>query len=181
MHISGEIVRILPSDTNTDEIISGKYKYDELDLKILAKHTFESIEKHFYEDCKGLDNPILVAGANFGCGSSREQAPRVLKACGISCIIAESFARIFYRNGFNIGLPLVECKDISTNVTQGERIDVIFDAGVIRSKDRNREYRFKPTPPFMQKLLEKGGLMPYLRACGGYTDWQAGTRQKNSV
>jgi 3-isopropylmalate/(R)-2-methylmalate dehydratase small subunit len=170
MNISGEVVRILPSDTNTDEIISGKYKYDELDLKMLAKHTFESIDKHFYEDCKGLNNPILVAGANFGCGSSREQAPQVLKACGISCVIAESFARIFYRNGFNIGLPLVECKDISTNVTQNERIDVIFDAGLIQSKDRNREYRFKPTPPFMQKLLEKGGLMPYLHACGGYTD-----------
>jgi 3-isopropylmalate/(R)-2-methylmalate dehydratase small subunit len=170
MNISGEVVRILPSDTNTDEIISGKYKYDELDLKMLAKHTFESIDKHFYEDCRHLNNPILVAAANFGCGSSREQAPQVLKACGISCIIADSFARIFYRNGFNIGLPLVECKDISTNVTQGESIEVIFDAGVIRSKDRNTEYRFKPTPPFMQTLLAKGGLMQYLHACGGYTD-----------
>jgi 3-isopropylmalate/(R)-2-methylmalate dehydratase small subunit len=170
MNIGGEVVRILPSDTNTDEIISGKYKYDELDLKILAKHTFESIDKYFYKDCRRLNNPILVAAANFGCGSSREQAPQVLKACGISCIIAESFARIFYRNGFNIGLALVECKNISANVTRGERIEVLFDAGVIRSKDRNAEYRFKPMPPFMQKLLAKGGLIPYLHACGGYID-----------
>src|SRR5665647_3832415 len=88
MNIKGEVVRVFPSDTNTDEIISGKYKYDELDLNKLAKHTFESIDSHFYEDCQGLRNPILVAAANFGCGSSREQAPQVLKACGISCILS---------------------------------------------------------------------------------------------
>jgi 3-isopropylmalate/(R)-2-methylmalate dehydratase small subunit len=170
MNIKGEVVRVFPSDTNTDEIISGKYKYDELDLNKLAKHTFESIDSRFYEDCQGLRNPILVAAANFGCGSSREQAPQVLKACGISCIIAESFARIFYRNGFNIGLPLVECEDISKDVTQREWLEVDFDAGMIRSEHRNKEYRFKPIPQFMQELLERGGLMPYLDACGGYTD-----------
>ncbi|MGZ4924508.1 MAG: LeuD/DmdB family oxidoreductase small subunit [Halobacteriota archaeon] len=170
MNIKGEVVRVFPGDTNTDEIISGKYKYDELDLNKLAKHTFESVDSHFYEDCQGLRDPILVAGPNFGCGSSREQAPQVLKACGISCIIAESFARIFYRNGFNIGLPLVECEDISKDVTQGERLEVDFDAGVIRSERRDAGYRFKPIPQFMQELLERGGLIPYLDACGGYTD-----------
>ena len=170
MNIKGEVVRVFPGDTNTDEIISGKYKYDELDLNKLAKHTFESVDSHFYEDCQDLRDPILVAGANFGCGSSREQAPQVLKACGISCIIAESFARIFYRNCFNIGLPLVECEDISKAVTQGEGLEVDFDAGVIRSERRNAEYRFKPIPQFMQELLERGGLIPYLDACGGYTD-----------
>jgi 3-isopropylmalate/(R)-2-methylmalate dehydratase small subunit len=170
MNIKGAVVRVFPRDTNTDEIISGKYKYDELDLNKLAKHTFESIDSHFYEDCQGLKDPILVAAANFGCGSSREQAPQVLKACGISCIIAESFARIFYRNCFNIGLPLVECAGISKEVAQGENLEVNFDAGVIRNEYRHIELRFKPIPTFMQELLEKGGLMPYLDACGGYTD-----------
>jgi 3-isopropylmalate/(R)-2-methylmalate dehydratase small subunit len=170
MNIKGEVVRVFPSNTNTDEIISGKYKYDELDLNKLAKHTFESVDSSFYKDCQGLKDPILVAGANFGCGSSREQAPQVLKACGISCIIAESFARIFYRNGFNIGLPLVECEDISNGVTQGEELEVNFDTGIIRSDNQNAEYRFKPIPQFMQELLKKGGLMPYLDANGGYTD-----------
>ena len=170
MNIKGEVVRVFPSDTNTDEIISGKYKYDELDLNKLAKHTFESIDSHFYEDCQRLRNPILVAAANFGCGSSREQAPQVLKACGISCIIAESFARIFYRNSFNIGLPLIECADISKEVAPGEDLEVNFDMGVIHTKDRQIELSFKPIPTFMQEMLEKGGLMPYLDACGGYTD-----------
>ena len=137
MKIKGKVVRIFPNDTNTDEIIAGKYKYDELDLDKLARHTFESLDKHFYDDCKRLKDPILVAGTNFGCGSSREQAPQVLKACGISCVIADSFARIFYRNGFNIGLPLVECERISSNVTPGEMLNIDFAKGVIRSENRN--------------------------------------------
>jgi 3-isopropylmalate/(R)-2-methylmalate dehydratase small subunit len=170
MKIEGKVVRVFPRDTNTDEIIAGKYKYDELDLEKLALHTFESIDAHFYDDCRRLKDPVLVAGANFGCGSSREQAPQVLKACGISCVIADSFARIFYRNGFNIGLPLVECQSISNNVSQGEMLYLDFNQGVIRNKNRNAEYRFKPIPQFMQELLEKGGLMRYLDACGGFTD-----------
>ncbi|HYA33200.1 MAG TPA: 3-isopropylmalate dehydratase [Candidatus Bathyarchaeia archaeon] len=170
MKIEGKVVRVFPRDTNTDEIIAGKYKYDELDLDILARHTFESLDVRFYDDCKQLKDPIVIAGANFGCGSSREQAPQVLKACGISCIVADSFARIFYRNGFNIGLPLVECEYISNNAAQGEMLRVDFDEGVIRSKNRSAEYRFKPIPQFMQRLLEEGGLMQYLDACKGFTD-----------
>ena len=170
MKIEGPVVRVFPSDTNTDEIIAGKYKYDELDLNKLARHTFESLDTHFYDDCTRLKDPILVAGANFGCGSSREQAPQVLKACGISCVIADSFARIFYRNGFNIGLPLVECESISNNVTRGEMLNVDFGRGVIQSENRNAEYRFKPIPQFMQELLGRGGLMQYLDARGGFTD-----------
>jgi len=169
MKIQGKVVRVFPRDTNTDEIIAGKYKYDELDLNKLARHTFESLDTRFYDDCKSFKDPILVAGSNFGCGSSREQAPQVLKACGISCIIADSFARIFYRNGFNIGLPLVECDSISNNLFAGEMLSVDFAKGVIRSEDRNVEYRFKAIPQFMQELLEEGGLMQYLDACGGFT------------
>ena len=170
MKITGEVVRVLPDDTNTDEIISGKYKYDELDLNKLARHTFESIESGFFDECRKLQAPILVAAANFGCGSSREQAPRVLRACGISCIIAESFARIFYRNGFNIGLPLIECEGISSNVTQGNTLIIDFNAGLIRNMTRKEEYRFKSIPTFMQELLQRGGLMRYLDAHGRYTD-----------
>ncbi|MDD1721081.1 MAG: 3-isopropylmalate dehydratase [Euryarchaeota archaeon] len=170
MKITGEIVRIFPKDTNTDEIISGKYKYDELDLNKLAQHTFEAIDRHFYEDCRKLDQPIIVAGANFGCGSSREQAPQVLKACGISCIIAESFARIFYRNGFNIGMPLIECDSITKSVSQGEALMVDFGVGTITNINRRQEHHFKTIPPFMQQLLQRGGLMPYLETCGDYSD-----------
>ncbi len=170
MKITGEIVRIFPKDTNTDEIISGKYKYDELDLNKLAQHTFEALDGRFYDDCIKLDRPIVVAGANFGCGSSREQAPQVLKACGVSCIIAESFARIFYRNGFNIGMSLVECDNISKSVVQGETLTVDFDAGTISNVRRQRTYDFNPSPPFMQQLLQRGGLMQYLEARGDYDD-----------
>ncbi|MGZ4906036.1 MAG: LeuD/DmdB family oxidoreductase small subunit [Halobacteriota archaeon] len=170
MRITGEIVRIFPKDTNTDEIISGKYKYDELDLSKLAQHTFEAIDRRFYKDCRSLDRPIIVAGTNFGCGSSREQAPQVLKACGVSCVVAESFARIFYRNGFNIGLPLVECCNITQRVAPGEMLTIDFDVGTISNTNRREEYHFNPIPPFMQQLLRRGGLMPYLEACGDYTN-----------
>ncbi len=169
MKITGVVVRVFPKDTNTDEIIAGKYKYDELDLTKLALHTFEAIDEDFYADCTKLDQPIVVAGTNFGCGSSREQAPQVLKACGISCIVAESFARIFYRNGFNIGLPLIECNNITKRVAQGEILTIDFDAGTVAVVDRHKEYQFNPIPPFMQQLLQRGGLMQYLETFGDYT------------
>jgi len=108
IEIEGVVLKKFPANTNTDEIISGKYKYDELDMEKLAVHTFEAVCEGFYEAAKRCKNPILVAGRNFGCGSSREQAPAVLKACGIACIVAPSFARIFFRNAINIGLPLIE-------------------------------------------------------------------------
>ncbi len=170
MKRKGKILRIFPKDTNTDEIIAGKYKYDELDLEKLAVHTFESIDPSFYADASKAKNPLIVAATNFGCGSSREQAPQVLKTCGISCIIAESFAHIFYRNCFNIGLPLIECKDMIKKVAQGDVVVVDFDLGVIRNITKKEEYCFKPIPRFMQELLEAGGIMPYLRSHGGYRD-----------
>jgi 3-isopropylmalate/(R)-2-methylmalate dehydratase small subunit len=168
--IEAEVIRVFPKDTNTDEIIAGKYKYDELDINKLAVHSFESVDQNFYEDAKKFNAPIIVAGANFGCGSSREQAPQVLKACGISCIIAESFARIFYRNGYNIGLPLIECKNISKSVSQTDRLKVDFDNGTILNLTTREVYSFKRIPIFMQELLKAGGLMNYLRSYGGYTD-----------
>lgn len=163
-NIRSQVLRIYPPDTNTDEVISGKYKYDELDLKKLAVHAFESIDPYFYADSQKVKSPILVAARNFGCGSSREQAPQVILACGVSCIIAESYARIFYRNGFNIGLPLIECTGISKNVKKGDELEVDFQRNVVMNITTGKEYPFKPIPEFMQQLLESGGLMPYLKA-----------------
>jgi 3-isopropylmalate/(R)-2-methylmalate dehydratase small subunit len=163
-NIRSKVLRIYPPDTNTDEVISGKYKYDELDLKKLAVHAFESIDPTFYSDSRKVNAPILVAANNFGCGSSREQAPQVILACGVSCIIAESYARIFYRNGFNIGLPLIECKGISRNVKTGDDLEVDFQKNIIINHTTGKQLPFKPIPEFMQQLLEAGGLMPYLKA-----------------
>jgi 3-isopropylmalate/(R)-2-methylmalate dehydratase small subunit len=163
-NIKSKVLRVYPPDTNTDEVISGKYKYDELDLKKLAVHAFESIDPTFYADSQKVKDPILVAANNFGCGSSREQAPQVILACGVSCIIAESYARIFYRNGFNIGLPLIECKGISKAAKQGDELEVDFKKNEIRNLTTGKALPMKPIPEFMQHLLEAGGLMPYLKA-----------------
>jgi 3-isopropylmalate/(R)-2-methylmalate dehydratase small subunit len=104
-----------------------------------------------------------VAANNFGCGSSREQAPQVILACDVSCIIADSYARIFYRNGFNIGLPLVECKGISKAAKQGDELEVNFEKNLVINHTTGKKLPMKPIPEFMQQLLEAGGLMPYLK------------------
>ncbi|BDC36446.1 MAG: 3-isopropylmalate dehydratase [Candidatus Methanoliparum thermophilum] len=166
--MSSEILRVFPSDINTDEIISGKYKYDELDMNKLAVHTFESIDKNFYNDARSKKDPIIVAAKNFGCGSSREQAPQVLKACGISCIIAESFARIFYRNCFNIGLPAIECNDIAEKVSKGDKLEIDFESGTIKNLTKGDIYKFKPIPEYIRKILDAGGLIPFLKNNDGF-------------
>ena len=163
-NIKSKVLRVYPPDTNTDEVISGKYKYDELDLKKLAVHAFESIDPTFYADSQKVKDPILIAANNFGCGSSREQAPQVILACGVSCIIAESYARIFYRNGFNIGLPLVECKGIYKAAKQGDELEIDFGKNEIRNLTTGKTLAISPIPEFMQQLLNAGGLMPYLKA-----------------
>jgi 3-isopropylmalate/(R)-2-methylmalate dehydratase small subunit len=163
-NIKSKVLRVYPPDTNTDEVISGKYKYDELDLKKLAVHAFESIDPTFYADSQKVKDPILIAANNFGCGSSREQAPQVILACGVSCIIAESYARIFYRNGFNIGLPLIECKGIYKAAKQGDELEIDFGKNEIRNLTTGKTLAMSPIPEFMQQLLNAGGLMPYLKA-----------------
>jgi 3-isopropylmalate/(R)-2-methylmalate dehydratase small subunit len=163
-NIKSKVLRVYPPDTNTDEVISGKYKYDELDLKKLAVHAFESIDPTFYADSQKVKDPILIAANNFGCGSSREQAPQVILACGVSCIIAESYARIFYRNGFNIGLPLIECKGIYKAAKQGDELEIDFGKNEIRNLTTGKTLAISPIPEFMQQLLNAGGLMPYLKA-----------------
>jgi 3-isopropylmalate/(R)-2-methylmalate dehydratase small subunit len=166
--IKSAVIRVFGDDVNTDEIISGKYKYDELDLKKLATHTFEAIDPEFHNDAMSADKPIIVAGSNFGSGSSREQAPQVLLACGVSCVIAGSFARIFYRNSFNIGLPLVVCPGISEKAGVGDTIEVDFTSGEVRNMTRDIRLEFVPVPPVMLKILEAGGLIPYLLKEGGF-------------
>ena len=166
--ITGKVLRTFPQDTNTDEIISGKYKYDELDLNKLAVHTFESIDPAFYADNKRAEGQIVVAAPNFGCGSSGEQAPQVVKACGVSCTVAESFAHIFYRNGFNIGLPLIECAGITEKIHNSDELQINFEDGVIENMATDKTYNFSQVPDFMQELLDAGGLLGYLEAKGGY-------------
>ncbi|MEA1895060.1 MAG: 3-isopropylmalate dehydratase [Euryarchaeota archaeon] len=166
--ITGKVLRIVPQDTNTDEAISGKYKYDKLDLSKLAVHTFESIDPDFCTDSKHTENPIIVTASNFGCGSSREQAPQVIAACGRGCVITESFARIFYQNGFNIGLSLIECSGIAEDVHKDDELRTDFENGSITNVTTGEEYGFSPIPKFRQALRKSGELLRYLKESEGY-------------
>ena len=151
----------LRDDVNTDLIISGRYKYDITDMKELSKHAFEDVRPELPSLVKPGD--IIVAGRNFGCGSSREHAPRVIKALGVSVVVAESFARIFYRNAINIGLPAVECRGVSRVVEDGDTVLLDVEAGVFRNLSRSITLMFKPLPPVLRDILRSGGLVPYLR------------------
>ncbi|MHC1635588.1 MAG: LeuD/DmdB family oxidoreductase small subunit [Candidatus Methanospirareceae archaeon] len=165
--IRGRVFHIFGANVNTDEIISGKYKYDELDMGKLAIHTFESVYPNFYNAVRSYENPILVASTNFGCGSSREQAPAVLKECGIVCIIAPSFGRIFFRNAINIGLPLIECEGIEEKVRKGDELEVDFKEAKIKNITKGEEYAFLRGPSFLIEIMEKG-LVAYLKEKGGF-------------
>lgn len=146
-------------NVDTDQIIPAEYLTTG-DAKKLAAHAFAKVRPEFSEEVKEGD--VIVAADNFGCGSSREHAPRALIGAGISCVIAKSFARIFFRNSINIGLPLVEA-DVCDRIEEGDEIEVKFDKGVIRNQTKKEEYRFEPLPEFMQKLLDGGGLIPYIK------------------
>ncbi len=148
------------SDVDTDAIIPARY-LNQSDPKELAKHVMEGERPSFPKEVKRGD--ILLAGKNFGCGSSREHAPLALKAAGISCVIAKSFARIFFRNAFNIGLPLLESPEASEVIEEGDRVRVDLSTGEIYDLTKKRRFLSKPIPPFMQELLRDGGLIPHLR------------------
>ena len=122
----------------------------------------EDIDKTFTARVKAGD--IIVGCKNFGCGSSREHAPIAIKAAGVSCVIAETFARIFYRNSINIGLPIVECPEAAREIKDGDRVEVDFDSGVIRDLTTGRSFKAQPFPPFMQKIINCGGLMNYVNS-----------------
>ncbi|MCQ5363351.1 MAG: 3-isopropylmalate dehydratase small subunit [Candidatus Methanomethylicia archaeon] len=151
-------------DISTDLIIPGKYKFKTIDFDELAKHVMEGADPSFASKISKGD--IIVAGKNFGCGSSREQAPVVIKHAGISVVVAKSFARIFYRNAFNIGLPLVESKDLPDFVDSGDVIEVALSEGKIYAKGRT--FDFKPIPDFLMRILEDGGLVEHFKKRGRF-------------
>ena len=128
----------------------------------LASHCMEDIDKEFIHKVK--DGDIMVAGVNFGCGSSREHAPVAIKASGISCVIAANFARIFYRNSINIGLPILECPAASAGIADGDEVEVDYDTGVITNVTKGETYQSEPFPPFIKDMIAKGGLMASLKA-----------------
>lgn len=144
---------------DTDIIIAARY-LNTSDANELAKHIMEDMDREFYSKISTGD--IIVAGENFGCGSSREHAPLALKAAGISAVIAKSFARIFYRNSFNTGLLILECTDVE-HIDEGDFLDVDIDNGIIKNITKNQEYKFNPIPPFMQELVDAGGLINYAK------------------
>jgi 3-isopropylmalate dehydratase small subunit len=162
MEISGRIWKF-GSDVDTDAIIPARY-LNMTDAGELAKHVMEDERPEFFQKVKKGD--ILLAEKNFGCGSSREHAPLALKAAGISCIIAESFARIFYRNGFNQGLPLLESHEASEAINDGDLVQVDLTTGEIFDVTQQRKFFAKPIPSFMQELIEDGGLIPHLQKRG---------------
>ena len=151
------------ADIDTDAIIPARY-LNQSDPKELAKHAMEDERPEFIKEVKKGD--ILLAEKNFGCGSSREHAPIALKESGISCIIAKSFARIFFRNSFNLGLPLLESPEASEVIKDGDRVRIDLSTGDILDLTQNRKFFTKPIPPFMQELLQDGGLIPHLQKKG---------------
>jgi 3-isopropylmalate dehydratase small subunit len=151
------------NDVDTDVIIPARY-LNNADPAELAKHCMEDIDQEFVHKVKPGD--LIVAEKNFGCGSSREHAPIAIKAAGVSCVIAKSFARIFYRNAFNIGLPILECPEAVEKIAEGDEIEVDLGKGVIRNLTKEEEYQARPFPPFMQELVAAGGLVNYVAGKG---------------
>ena len=148
-------------NVDTDVIIPARY-LNSSDPAELATHCMEDIDKDFVKKVKKGD--IIVADKNFGCGSSREHAPISIKAAGVSCVIAETFARIFYRNAINIGLPIIECREASERIQAGDEIEVDFDSGMIYDRTRGEEYRGQPFPEFMQNIIKNEGLVNYINS-----------------
>ena len=146
-------------NVDTDLIIPARY-LNSSDPKELAEHCMEDIDKDFVKKVKAGD--IMVADKNFGCGSSREHAPIAIKAAGISCVIADTFARIFYRNAINIGLPIVECPEAAAGIEAGDEVEVDFDTGLITNKTKNKTFQGQPFPEFMQKIIKAEGLVNYI-------------------
>lgn len=146
-------------NVDTDVIIPARY-LNSSDPAELAKHCMEDIDKEFIHKVQKGD--IIVANKNFGCGSSREHAPIAIKAAGVSCVIAETFARIFYRNAINIGLPIIECPDAAKEIAAGDDVKVDFDSGVITDLTTGKSYKGQAFPPFMQKIISAGGLVNYI-------------------
>lgn len=150
-------------NVDTDVIIPARY-LNTADANELALHCMEDIDTEFVKKVEKGD--IMVAGWNFGCGSSREHAPLVIKTCGTGCIIAKSFARIFYRNAINIGMPILECEDAANDIENGDEVNVNFDTGEIFNITKNKKYIAQPFPDFIQNIIKSGGLLASIKNGG---------------
>ena len=159
MNAQGTVFKY-PDNVDTDVIIPARYLNSQ-DAAELARHCMEDIDPDFVNKVKPGD--IMVGGWNFGCGSSREHAPLVIKTSGTACVIAKSFARIFYRNAINIGLPILECPAASEAIREGDVVSVNFDTGVITDETTGQSFEAAPFPPFIQKIIQAGGLMASLK------------------
>ena len=159
MKTEGKVFKY-PDNVDTDVIIPARY-LNTSNAQELAKHCMEDIDTEFVKQVNTGD--IMVAGWNFGCGSSREHAPLVIKTCGTGCVIAKSFARIFYRNAINIGLPILECEAAAEEISANDVVNVNFDTGVITNLTTGKTYQAAPFPPFIQNIIAKGGLLASLK------------------
>ncbi|MEE3467016.1 MAG: 3-isopropylmalate dehydratase small subunit [Eubacterium sp.] len=162
MKASGSVFKY-GDNVDTDVIIPARY-LNSSDPAELATHCMEDIDKDFVKNVNKGD--IIVATKNFGCGSSREHAPIAIKAAGVSCVIAETFARIFYRNAINIGLPIIECKEASVGIDAGDQVEIDFDSGVITNVTKGESYQGQAFPEFMQKIIKAEGLINYINQQG---------------
>lgn len=148
-------------NVDTDVIIPARY-LNSFDAKELASHAMVDIDPTFASTVEKGD--IIIAGQNFGCGSSREHAPLCLKTAGVKCVIAKSFARIFYRNSINIGFPIMECEEAADKIEKGDEVEVDFSTGVITNKTKNETYQSQPFPEFLQKMIDADGLVNYVNS-----------------
>ncbi len=159
MNTKGKVFKY-PDNVDTDVIIPARY-LNTSDAKELSKHCMEDIDRDYVNNVRPGD--VMVAGWNFGCGSSREHAPLVIKTCGTGCVIAKSFARIFYRNAINIGLPILECPEAADGISAGDEVSVDFDTGIITDITTQKTYRAQPFPEFIQNIISAGGLLKSLK------------------
>ncbi|MEM2094355.1 MAG: 3-isopropylmalate dehydratase small subunit [Candidatus Bathyarchaeia archaeon] len=157
-------IHIFGDNISTDLIIPGKYKFKTTDATALAEHAMEGADPEFSK--KAQEGDIIIGGENFGCGSSREQAPLALKGLGIKAIVAKSFARIFYRNALNLGIPLIESRDIVDDVKPGDVLEIDFKNGFVKNLRLSKTYRIKPIPAFLLNMIDAGGLVPFYRKYG---------------
>ena len=163
MKAQGKVIKY-GNNVDTDVIIPARY-LNTSDAAELAAHCMEDLDSSFVRRVEKGD--IMVAGRNFGCGSSREHAPIAIKASGISCIIAETFARIFYRNAINTGLPIIECPEAAADISEGDRLEIDFDTGIITNLTKSITYKGVAFPEFMQQLIAADGLVGYIRNKAG--------------
>ncbi|NLK02264.1 MAG: 3-isopropylmalate dehydratase small subunit [Clostridiaceae bacterium] len=159
MNTRGKVFKY-PDNVDTDVIIPARF-LNTPDAKELALHCMEDIDPEFVKKVQTGD--VIVGGWNFGCGSSREHAPLVIKTCGIGCVIAKSFARIFYRNSINIGFPILECAEAAEEIDADDEVEVNFNTGVITNLTTGKTYKAQPFPPFIQNIIKSGGLLKSLR------------------